>query len=495
MEINHETWYGVCIDKMIRKLRIRLTFLFGSLTSLILIILLAIAWNLSRLQYLTSQDNLYQTQLQNLSAQLGQVNTITGSWLTETIQETSSFLYIEASGKPLHYFSMKRKNPEYEHMLQAFIASIPVTDDESYVSEIDGISYKTSILHTNPYVVIFSKSLQEQRNHIRQLTLIFTLMGLAGAAALFLVSAYLSGLAAAPVNAFLQEQEAFIAAASHELKSPLTVIQASLYELNQELEQIMKPESEKYAANSNENTHNNRYAIPIHNRKDGNFILIHDGNDGNLIPTHNENDKNLMSIHTTDKLKHLSSIKKTLQLADKEASRMGKLIKDLLTITGSRSGKWNIHLQPVELDTICLELYERFEGHARQTHKELKLLLPDETLPVIRSDADRLIQLLSTLLSNALDYAPEGTDVTLQAKTTGKYIFFYVTDHGNGIPDEEKEAVFHRFYRSEKSHTSKEHFGLGLSIARELSDLLDGDLSVRDTEGGGATFVLKLKIR
>lgn len=422
---------------MIRKLRIRLTILFGSMTSLILILLLAIAWNLSRSQYLTSQDNLYQTQLQNLSAQLSQANTITGSWLMETIQETNAFLYIEASGKPLHYFSMKRKNPAYEHMLQTIIASIPVTDEESYVSEMDGILYRTSILHVNPYVVIFSKSLLEQKHHIRQLTLIFTMLGLAGAAALFLASACLSGLAAAPVYAFLQEQEAFIAAASHELKSPLTVIRASLYEMNQELRQIVKP----------------------------------------------------------DNLRHLQSVQQTLQIADREASRMGKLIKDLLTITGSRSGKWTIKLQPVELDTICLTLYERFESHARQTHKEIQLLLPDEPLPIIQSDADRLLQLLSTLLSNALDYAPEGTDVALQAKTTGRYVFIYVVDHGNGISDVEKEAVFHRFYRSEKSHTSKEHFGLGLAIARELSDLLDGDLSVQDTEGGGATFVLKLKIR
>ena len=67
-----------------------------------------------------------------------------------------------------------------------------------------------------------------------------------------------------------------------------------------------------------------------------------------------------------------------------------------------------------------------------------------------------------------------------------------MADHGTGIPDEEKERIFDRFYQSDRSRKEKEHFGLGLSIARELTELQKGKLTVTDTEGGGCTFLLLL---
>ena len=67
-----------------------------------------------------------------------------------------------------------------------------------------------------------------------------------------------------------------------------------------------------------------------------------------------------------------------------------------------------------------------------------------------------------------------------------------VADHGKGIPDEEKERIFERFYQSDKSRKEKEHFGLGLSIARELTELQKGKLTLTDTQGGGCTFTLTL---
>ena len=68
------------------------------------------------------------------------------------------------------------------------------------------------------------------------------------------------------------------------------------------------------------------------------------------------------------------------------------------------------------------------------------------------------------------------------------------TDNGPGIPDSEKEAVFQRFYRSDTSRNDKQHFGLGLCIAKEIALLHHGTLSVSDTPGGGATFQLKLPV-
>lgn len=66
-----------------------------------------------------------------------------------------------------------------------------------------------------------------------------------------------------------------------------------------------------------------------------------------------------------------------------------------------------------------------------------------------------------------------------------------VADHGPGIPPEAQETVFQRFYRADASRTSKQNFGLGLSVARELARLHGATLTVRDTPGGGATFVVR----
>ncbi|HIW42710.1 MAG TPA: ATP-binding protein, partial [Candidatus Mediterraneibacter vanvlietii] len=77
---------------------------------------------------------------------------------------------------------------------------------------------------------------------------------------------------------------------------------------------------------------------------------------------------------------------------------------------------------------------------------------------------------------------------------TSRYICYAVADHGKGIPDEEKPFIFDRFYQSSRARDQKEHFGLGLSIARELAKLHKGELTVQDTPGGGCTFLLTLPV-
>ena len=86
--------------------------------------------------------------------------------------------------------------------------------------------------------------------------------------------------------------------------------------------------------------------------------------------------------------------------------------------------------------------------------------------------------MLSVLLSNAVDHTPDGTPVELQAQRKGAHVLLSVIDHGPGIPDSEKEAVFRRFYRADRSRTDKRHFGLGLAIASELASLLGGQLTL-----------------
>ena len=96
------------------------------------------------------------------------------------------------------------------------------------------------------------------------------------------------------------------------------------------------------------------------------------------------------------------------------------------------------------------------------------------------------------LLENALSYTPQGGCVELSVEEKSGRCLISVQDNGPGVPDGEKLRIFDRFYRTDKSHQNKEHFGLGLCVAREIVDLHKGKLWVEDTPGGGATFCMLL---
>lgn len=204
------------------------------------------------------------------------------------------------------------------------------------------------------------------------------------------------------------------------------------------------------------------------------------------------------------------------QTIDQECARMGRLIEELLTLSrletvSDRNGQ-QPERQDVDLDTLLLTVYEQMELLASQKEIRLGLRLPQESLPHIQGDCHRLEQLLSILLQNALSYTPAGGKVTLaaevsrhdfpaftgqksrQLKPGGAFaIYIRIIDNGPGISDADKAHIFERFYRAQRSHTDRSHFGLGLCIAQEIAHAHGATLTVADTEGGGATFCLMLK--
>ena len=111
------------------------------------------------------------------------------------------------------------------------------------------------------------------------------------------------------------------------------------------------------------------------------------------------------------------------------------------------------------------------------------------------TDQERLFQILSIFLDNAISYSPENSSIEIQTRQTTKELTFLVADHGKGIAKADRPFIFDRFYRADKSHTDKSHFGLGLSIAEELAKMLSGRIGFKDTPGGGATFFLTLPIK
>jgi signal transduction histidine kinase len=113
-------------------------------------------------------------------------------------------------------------------------------------------------------------------------------------------------------------------------------------------------------------------------------------------------------------------------------------------------------------------------------------------LPPVRGDADRLRQVLSNLVDNAVKYSSAGDEVAVRAHTRNGNVLIEVRDNGPGIPVEQQRVIFEKFGRADVSGSSKPGTGLGLFIARSIAEAHGGTLDVRSRPEAGATFVLSL---
>jgi signal transduction histidine kinase len=111
----------------------------------------------------------------------------------------------------------------------------------------------------------------------------------------------------------------------------------------------------------------------------------------------------------------------------------------------------------------------------------------------VSADRGRLRQALSNLVGNAIKYAPNGTPITVRAERQNGLFRIAVSDHGPGIPHDERGHMFEKFFRG-RGVGATPGAGLGLSIARSLVVLHGGTLDYEDTPGGGSTFVVRLPV-
>lgn len=184
--------------------------------------------------------------------------------------------------------------------------------------------------------------------------------------------------------------------------------------------------------------------------------------------------------------------KQFLRSIQSEGMRMSGLIDDMLLLTSADTHSWTIRMEPTEPDTLLLDTYEAFEPIAAEKSIRLTVTLPENAVPPVSCDRERIRQVLDILLHNALSYTPSGGCVRLSLSFDEKSTCFSVADNGIGIPDSEKTHIFERFYRTDKARSQKGHFGLGLCIASEIVRAHRGRILVSDTPGGGSTFTVIL---
>lgn len=180
------------------------------------------------------------------------------------------------------------------------------------------------------------------------------------------------------------------------------------------------------------------------------------------------------------------------QIIDDECERMGHLVEELLVLAAGQTRGYDIKEEVFPADTFLIECYEKFESVCRESRVPLSIFLPDGDGGEIKGDKQRLEQVVGILIQNAVSYGATEKGIELKLEVSRKWIVISARDHGPGIPPEEREEIFRRFYRTDKSRKDKEHFGLGLSIAKELIDAMGGKIEVADTPGGGADFRIRL---
>jgi signal transduction histidine kinase len=181
---------------------------------------------------------------------------------------------------------------------------------------------------------------------------------------------------------------------------------------------------------------------------------------------------------------------KAATVIEDESKRMMRLVEELLEFSRLESGQITMVKEPVDLKELLHQCYEIFLMHAEEKGVNLKKdIVP---LPTIIGDIDRLEQVFSNLLDNALKHTPSGGDINIIARHPNpNFAEISITDTGPGIPAEQMRHVFERFYRADPS-AGKAGAGLGLAIARQIVLAHRGDIMAKSTLGKGTEFVVRL---
>jgi PAS domain S-box-containing protein len=176
--------------------------------------------------------------------------------------------------------------------------------------------------------------------------------------------------------------------------------------------------------------------------------------------------------------------------AEGESVRLINLIGDLLFIEKMESGKFDIHLEDVDLSDVLLQSVEAVQKDAQA--REVVIETP-ATEAHVSADPDRLVQVLVNLLSNAIKFSPEKGVVALSVKESEDWVELRVADHGRGIPPEYRDIIFERFAQVEASDSrEKGGTGLGLPICKLIVEGHRGRIGVESTNGHGSTFWFRI---
>ena len=175
-----------------------------------------------------------------------------------------------------------------------------------------------------------------------------------------------------------------------------------------------------------------------------------------------------------------------LSVMEKEADRMTALVQDLLELSRIDNKQIQLEFIPINLKPLLEEVLEAQYIHITKKGHQLKVSYDKSKEYWIEGDLSRIRQILHNILSNAIKYSPEAGILSVAMRNEEDSVIIEIADTGVGIPKEDLERIFERFYRVDKARSRKMGgTGLGLSIAKELMLLHKGDIKIESTLGEG----------
>ncbi|MDR6122534.1 two-component system sensor histidine kinase ResE [Bacillus sp. SLBN-46] len=171
-----------------------------------------------------------------------------------------------------------------------------------------------------------------------------------------------------------------------------------------------------------------------------------------------------------------------------ESLRMGRLVNELLDLARMEAGHLQLTFEEVDLSSFINRIIHKFQGLAKDNEIQLTVEI-GSGISTVSFDPDRIEQVLTNLIDNAIRHTPKGGLVKLTVSNEEQAIKIEVKDSGSGIPEEDLPFVFERFYKADKARTrGRAGTGLGLAIAKNIIDAHRGHISVQSKMGLGTTF-------
>jgi len=193
-------------------------------------------------------------------------------------------------------------------------------------------------------------------------------------------------------------------------------------------------------------------------------------------------------------IKDVEKRNRYLNILESEIERLSKLVTEVLDLSRMDLGTMKYNIDEVNIIEVAEDVNEEMSQKANKKGLELDLKI-DYNLPIIKTDKEKLKQILINLIDNAIKYTERGS-ITVEIGRKNDYIKFSVADTGIGIPEEHFSKIFTRFYQAATPYTRKvSGSGLGLSLCKEFVESLGGKIWFKSNVGKGSTFYFTLPLK
>ena len=183
-----------------------------------------------------------------------------------------------------------------------------------------------------------------------------------------------------------------------------------------------------------------------------------------------------------------------LSIAYEEIQRLTRLVNDLLDMSAIEAGEFSLRIMEVDINEIIRLTVIKDETKIKEKRASVDVCFDEDNL-FVAGDKDRLVQVITNLLDNAIKYVNEGGKIKISSKTKGKKAFISVLNEGPLIAEEDLLHIWDRFYKADKARTAKDSTGLGLSIVRNIITQLQEDIWVENKDGGVCFTFTLMKVK